>query len=471
VAAGQSVVIAGQTATPLDGHHRFRRSKWLLHLPALAVGLLHRDGRPQRKHPDRTETANALLAAEQPEQAVDELHHGVFTSLQKNMTNGVLVNRLLYYISTQKINFSIYLDTMNDNQEPKSPQTKLRVGILCGGKSAEHEISLQSAKNVLQAIDKQRFEPVLIGIDKQGIWHINHNEDLLDEAVLTSQTNDTRGTLLPNDQALDVIFPVLHGPLGEDGATQGYLELINIPYVGSGVLGSAIGMDKDVMKRLLRDADIAITDFEVVTAADLDSLQADDVVKKLGLPLFVKPANMGSSVGVSKVDSADALKTAIQEALHFDLKVLIEKAVVGDEIECAVLGNTNPRASVIGRIIPKQGNFYSYKVKYIDEDGAALEIPANIPQELAERAQATALHTFKVLACEGMARVDMFARQDGTILVNEVNTIPGFTKISMYPKLWEASSLSYTELITQLITLALERFEARQKLQTNYQQT
>lgn len=366
----------------------------------------------------------------------------------------------------------------------QSSGRKLRVGILFGGKSAEHEVSLQSARNVLQAIDTSRFEPVLIGIDKTGAWHTGTDKKLLESDTLARlvDNNKDSATLLPSNAAhrlvalqdtfsqtaLDVVFPVLHGPMGEDGAVQGFLELVNIPYVGSGILGSSVGMDKEIMKRLLRDANIPVTDFVVITSADISKRQTQELIDRLGLPLFVKPANMGSSVGVSKVTSAEQLQTAVEEALRFDVKALAEKVIVGDEIECAVLGNSNPEASTIGRIIP-QADFYSYKAKYIDENGAVLEIPADIPAETAEKARDMAIQVFKALACEGMSRVDMFACKDGSVFVNEINTIPGFTQISMYPKLWEASGVSYTELITRLIHFAIERFERRQALQTSYE--
>jgi len=362
---------------------------------------------------------------------------------------------------------------------------KIRVGILFGGKSAEHEVSLQSARNVLQAMDAQQFEPVLIGIDKHGKWHAAPGRQALQDGDLARLLTDGKDAPTPrnaedNDQAqqlvttggasalttLDVVFPVLHGPLGEDGSMQGFLELAGIPYVGPGILGSAIGMDKDVMKRLLRDAGIPVTDF-VTLAARPATARAQELANQLGLPLFVKPANMGSSVGVSKVTSVADLPAAVAAALQFDTKVLVERAIIGDEIECAVLGNDAPEASVIGRVIPNDG-FYSYEAKYLDENGAVLEIPAKLPKAATENARRTAVETFKVLACEGMSRVDMFAQPDGTIVVNEINTIPGFTKISMYPKLWEATGVSYTELITRLINLAIERFERRQKLQTTY---
>lgn len=356
---------------------------------------------------------------------------------------------------------------------------KTRVGILFGGKSAEHEISIKSAINVHHALDLERFEPVLIYIDKQGKWkYLKAIEDLSSEAL--GESGDNRVILSmgetesPSDETadlrhrVDVIFPVLHGPLGEDGSVQGLLELLGVPYVGSGILGSAVGMDKEVMKRLLRDAGIAIARFEVVTSADLSQFNEQLTVKNLGMPLFVKPANMGSSVGVSKVTDAAELKDAIVQALKFDTKVLIEEAIQGTEIECAVLGNEHPEASTIGRIAPVSDDFYSYDAKYVNDHGADYEVPAAIPETALEAARATALASYKVLCCEGMTRVDMFMQPDCSIVLNEVNTIPGFTKISMYPKLWQASGIGYTELVSRLIELAQERFTARQNLQTTY---
>lgn len=364
---------------------------------------------------------------------------------------------------------------------------RIRVGILFGGKSAEHEVSLKSAESILQAIDTAQFEPILIGIDKTGRWHFDADvarkvspANRL-QAIAADASDGTTVALVPGAgdgslvavnksnaiSTLDVIFPVMHGPMGEDGTIQGLLELANIPYVGSGILGSAVGMDKDIMKRLLRDGGIAVADFEVVRTDNLSSEDVDRLVQRLGMPLFVKPANMGSSIGVSKVNSKEGLLPAITEALQFDAKVLVERTVIGDEIECAILGNDNPQASIVGRVIPNRG-FYSYEAKYIDENGAILEIPSDIAPDISEKARATAIEAFSVLGCEGMSRVDMFATKDGAIMVNEINTIPGFTKISMYPKLWEASGVPYTELITQLIRLAIEHFERRQKLQTTY---
>ena len=360
---------------------------------------------------------------------------------------------------------------------------KIRVAIIFGGKSAEHEVSLQSAKNVFEAIDREKYEPVLIGIDKAGRWLLNSSQGGLIDADhperISINTSQERITFAPesngeisgieNQQGngvVDVAFPILHGPMGEDGTVQGFLKLANIPFVGASVLGSAVGMDKDVMKRLLRDAGIPIGKF--LTLSDGEAIPGFLEVSSLfGAPFFVKPANMGSSVGVSKVHDAESYRIAVELAFSFDHKIMLEEFISGREIECAVLGNSNPIASVIGEIKPGH-EFYSYEAKYLDEKGAVLEIPAILPDGVADRAREIALRTFKVLAAEGLGRVDMFLKDNGEILVNEINTIPGFTKISMYPKLWEASGIAYPELIDRLIKLAIERFEKEKRLKTSY---
>lgn len=345
--------------------------------------------------------------------------------------------------------------------QSSAPTPKKHVAILFGGKSAEHDISVLSAHNIADALDRTKFDLTLIGIDRTGGWHA-----VVDTADLADVSPETRPDLSLLE-GIDVVFPVLHGPMGEDGTIQGLLELMDLPYVGPNVLGSAVGMDKDVMKRLLRDAGIMTAPFMTITAADRPHLDAKAVIQKLGLPLFVKPANMGSSIGVSQVASVGELAAAVDAALCFDVKVLIETAIVGSEIECAVLGNENPKASVIGRVI-SDNNFYSYDEKYDSTSTTVLEIPAKLPTAQSEKAQQTALETYRVLGCEGLTRVDMFAAANGDVVVNEVNTLPGFTSISMYPKLWEASGLGYTELITKLLELAMERSEMRAKLQTTY---
>jgi len=348
---------------------------------------------------------------------------------------------------------------------------KLRVAIVFGGQSAEHEISILSARNVLAALDRSRFEPVLIGIDKTGRWLSQDATRLLASARDPRLVRIESGTpaqvpspLSPPGAAaagrIDVVFPVLHGTLGEDGTMQGLFEVAGIPYVGAGVLGSAIGMDKDVTKRLLRDAGIPVADFRTLRRArfDADPQGACHELAALGLPLFTKPANAGSSVGIRRVTDAAGVVDAVRYAFQFDSKVVAEAAVMGREIELAVLGGQPPTVSVAGEIIVEHPDgFYSYDAKYLDEKGARLELPARIAPEIQARAQALALQAFDVLECEGMARVDLFLQADGSLLVNEINTIPGFTAISMYPKLWSLSGVSPTELVTRLIELALER--------------
>lgn len=361
---------------------------------------------------------------------------------------------------------------------------KLRVGVIFGGRSAEHEVSLQSAKNIVDALDRERFEPVLIGIDKEGRWHLNDASDYLlnqeNPALIALNRSNRELAVVPGkaEQQLvetgsrqlldhvDVIFPIVHGTQGEDGCLQGLLRMADIPFVGSDVLGSAICMDKDVSKRLLRDAGIAITPFVTLTRANAARTSFAEAQRKLGLPLFIKPANMGSSVGVSKVEDEAAYDEAVRLALAFDDKVLVESAVKGREIECAVLGNEQPIASGCGEIVVGSG-FYSYDSKYIDEDAAKVVVPADIPAEASERIRQLAVDAFLALECSGLARVDVFLTESGEVLINELNSLPGFTRISMYPKLWQAAGMTYSELVSRLIDLAIERHTARRNLQTN----
>ncbi|MDR0503057.1 MAG: D-alanine--D-alanine ligase [Treponema sp.] len=364
-----------------------------------------------------------------------------------------------------------------------------RIGILFGGKSAEHEISLLSAKNIFEAMDREKFEPVLIGIDKKGRWLINDADKYLlnaDNPSLVSLNPDGKPVVLRTENTgmlhaegagnigLDAVFPVLHGPFGEDGAIQGFLKLADIPYAGPAVLGSAVGMDKDAMKRLLRDAGIPIGKFLVLKSHEkplpFGEVQAAlSPVNESNSPFFIKPANMGSSVGISKVRNEAEYYAALKEAFLYDTKIIIEEFIPGREIECAVLGNEEPKASIPGEIIPAH-DFYSYEAKYLDEKGAALEIPAKLDEQTIRRVQELAIKVFKTLCCEGLARVDFFlggASGRRELIVNEINTMPGFTRISMYPKLWEASGIGYTELITRLIELAISRFEKERLLKTS----
>ncbi len=361
--------------------------------------------------------------------------------------------------------------------------SKIRVAVLFGGRSTEHEISLLSAQNIIKSMDPEKYEPVLIGIDKSGKWYYQqdsiqllHNKDpkkisLNDttvEILFSQNTDDHYITSVSKGDgrplaSIDVLFPVLHGTYGEDGALQGLAKIANLPCVGPGILGSAIGMDKEVMKRLLRDGGIPNAKWVTLRRRDLDSLDVDHIIDELGTELFVKPVNLGSSVGISHVKNRAGLKPAIHKAFEYDNKVIIEERVIGREIECAVLGNDHPIASTPGEVIPKDG-FYSYEAKYVDEQGAILEIPAKLTEDEVARIKEISIATFILLECSGMARVDMFLTKDGQIYINEINTIPGFTDISMYPTLWKISGLSNTELIDRLIQLAIEAHKLDSKL-------
>lgn len=354
---------------------------------------------------------------------------------------------------------------------------KLDIVLFFGGKSAEHEISLRSAQNVIDAIDKEKYHLHFIAIDKQGNWNTNsHLENELPPFPLSLDffkepvavvfnaespfMNLQTGKMIP----VDVCFPVLHGPYGEDGTIQGLFRSVQLPFVGADVLGSAVGMDKDVMKRLFRESGIAIGAFITAYRDDVPTYQ--QVVKKLGTPFYIKPANMGSSVGISKVQKEEDYTPALDEAFKYDLKIVIEENIEGMELECAVLGNRKAKASVVGRIIAYH-EFYTYSSKYLDDKGFKLEIPAAISEEKSEEIRALAVKVFEVLDTFGLGRVDVFLKKDGKVLVNEINTMPGFTSISMYPMLWKESGLSYGELIDRLIQLAIERGEDLSRLSTS----
>lgn len=363
---------------------------------------------------------------------------------------------------------------------------KIRVGVLFGGKSVEHEVSLISARNVINALDKDRFDVVLIGIDKEGTWHLHDAQHFLmhseNPKLIRLHGSVEKVAVVPRDTEkqlvslsgkalsapLDVVFPILHGPYGEDGTVQGLLKLAGIPFVGPGVLSSAIGMDKDVMKRLFQHAGLPTPRFLAFKRPQFSSLSFKTLARELGVPFFVKPANAGSSVGVSKVKKEEDFKEALADAAQYDDKLIFEEGVDAREIECAVLGNEEPQASLPGEVIPTH-EFYSYSAKYLDENGAHLKIPADIDEAKTKEVQELAVKAFRVLECEGMARVDFFLRKaDGKLLLNEINTIPGFTDISMYPKLWQISGLPYKKLLEKLIDLAIERKARENKLKVNY---
>lgn len=358
---------------------------------------------------------------------------------------------------------------------------KLRVGIVFGGKSAEHEVSLQSAKNIVEAIDKNKFDVVLLGIDKQGQWHVNDATNYLQNANdperISLNHSGINLAVVPGQQSnqliddsnakslgdIDVIFPIVHGTLGEDGSLQGMLRMANLPFVGSSVLGSAISMDKDVAKRLLRDAGLNVAPFVTLTRANRETFTFAAIKDLLGLPLFIKPANQGSSVGVSKVTSEAQYHDAVALAFSFDNKVVVEQGIVGREIECAVLGNDYPEASTCGEIVVNS-DFYSYDTKYIDDQAAQVVVPAALDAATNDKIRAIAIRAYQALECCGMSRVDVFLTKENDVIINEINTLPGFTNISMYPKLWQASGISYQDLITRLIELALERHQQESAL-------
>lgn len=366
---------------------------------------------------------------------------------------------------------------------------KIRVGIIFGGKSAEHEVSINSAKNVMRALDKSKYDVVPIGIDKAGNWLTRGDPlhaltggestltQLLDAGFQPVDEQTTGRELIPGTQAsslpdVDVIFPVLHGPFGEDGTVQGLLELADIPYVGAGVMASAVGMDKAAMKDMFRSHNLPTPKYVSIKRRDWATRPegvADQIAAEIGYPCFIKPANMGSSVGVHKVHADEELAAAMNDAAQYDRKILAEYAVPdAREIECSVLGNDQPIASVPGEVVPGH-EFYDYEAKYIDESSQLL-IPAPIEPAVANRVRELAVEAFLALDCAGMARVDfLLARKSNELFLSELNTIPGFTKISMYPKLWEASGISYGELVDRLIVLALERHADKHRLKTSYQ--
>src|ERR1700736_65153 len=357
---------------------------------------------------------------------------------------------------------------------------KLRVGVLFGGRSGEHEVSLASAASIIRGLDPQKYEAVPIGITKEGHWLIGAGaQKMLPEVLRTGQrvvmsADPTETALMPLDgsprgQKLDVVFPVIHGTFGEDGTMQGLLELAGLPFVGAGVLGSAIGMDKDVAKKLMQVAGIPVVPWIAVQRADWErdpKAIRRAVEKKFKYPVFVKPATLGSSVGMTKVHSRAELGPALDLAAEFAMKIMVERAVSAREIEVSVLGNHEPRASIPGEIVPHR-EFYDYAAKYLEE-GTQLLIPEKLQPAQVKKFQTVAVAAFRALELSGMARVDFFLeKKGGKIYLNEVNTIPGFTSISMYPKLWEASGIPFRELIDKLIDLALEQHA--EKARTKYQ--
>jgi D-alanine-D-alanine ligase len=355
---------------------------------------------------------------------------------------------------------------------------KLRVGVIYGGRSGEHEVSVVSAASIFKHLDRSRFQPVPIRIDKDGQWVLGEKEPTAISAGDVEASGPVGALQVAEPTAaisggIDVIFPILHGPYGEDGTVQGLLELANVPYVGAGVLGSALGMDKAVSKSVFAAHGLPIVPYLTVTAPQWQAAPRDitaRVAENLGYPAFVKPANLGSSVGISRAASEGELAPAVRTAFEYDRKIVIEAGVPNArEIECAVLGNDEPEASLPGEIVVTHSDgFYSYEAKYLDPSGATPRIPADLTPEMTQRVRSLSVDAFRALDLAGMARVDFFLDgRDGALYLNEVNTLPGFTAISMYPKMWEATGLSYPDLLTRLVTLAIERHEQKQRLRTS----
>jgi D-alanine-D-alanine ligase len=364
----------------------------------------------------------------------------------------------------------------------------MRVGVIFGGRSGEHEVSLRSAECIINAMDKSKYEIVPIGITREGRWLVSGNATaMLPEAVMSSNSHQdvaiigdptrqglTRldeGQRVLSSEPLDAVFPVLHGTYGEDGTIQGLLEMAGVPYVGCGVLASANGMDKVTMKQLFERAGLTVVEYEWFLRSSWED-DCEAVIKRvtqsLGFPVFVKPANLGSSVGISKADDAHQLRDAVNDAARYDRKIIVERAVSGREIEVSILGNEHPKASLPGEIIVGHA-FYDYEDKYID-NASRTDVPAKLPNNIIEQIQREGIRAFQSIDGSGLARVDFFV-EHGTsrVIINEINTMPGFTSISMYPKLWETSGIAYSELIDRLIDLALERHRDKSRNLTSYQ--
>lgn len=386
--------------------------------------------------------------------------------------------------------------------ENAKPQRKIRVGVIFGGRSGEHEVSLQSAKSVMAALNPDKYEVVPIGITREGRWLTGDAMAALADgrwltgdamAALTEASATTQpATLLPDPQSsalmrvelvetkpaslsavteLDVIFPVLHGPYGEDGTVQGLLELANLPYVGAGVVGSAVGMDKGIFKQVMVANGIPVLPWRLFLARTWDrqpQAVLDEVEARLSYPVFTKPANLGSSVGVSKCRNRKELAAGLAEAARYDRRIIVEQGINARELEVSVLGNDDPIASVVGEIRPRR-EFYDYIAKYVSDD-SELIIPAELEPSVADQVRDMAVRAYRAIDCAGLARIDLLMDKDsGHLYMNEINTIPGFTRISMFPKLWQAAGVSYSELLDRLVELALERHEEKEKLKKTYE--
>lgn len=353
--------------------------------------------------------------------------------------------------------------------------TKIKVAILYGGRSVEHGVSINSARNIAEYLDPSKYEPVLIGISNSGVWYLTTavSKDIESGKPLSFQLNPSRpGWLTPKGELItaDVVFPVLHGTDGEDGSIQGLLQAVSLPMVGTGVLGSAVSMSKLIAKRLLQHAGLPVTQFLAYTYAEKASINFEDVKAALGLPFMVKSASLGSSVGVSKVKSKADFQLAIDEAFRYDDQILIEEYISGREIECAILGNSPAQASLPGEIVISNNyEFYSFDAKYVDHEAVKIQVPAQLEPAASEKIREVSLKAYQALACEDFARVDLFLQANGNVFVNEINTIPGFTNSSMFPMMWKERGISFTDLITKLVELAITRNTRSGRVQRSFQ--
>jgi D-alanine-D-alanine ligase len=353
--------------------------------------------------------------------------------------------------------------------------SKTKVAILYGGRSVEHGVSINSARNIFEFIDKNKFEPYPIGISKKGVWYLTSSVDKEIEkgSALTLQLTPGNPTFHSQEGkkfTVDVVFPVLHGTDGEDGSIQGLLKAMELPMVGTGVLGSAMSMSKLVTKRLLKEAGVPVAKFRSIHFNQKDTLSFPECEAEFGLPFMVKAASLGSSVGISKVKSEADFVAAVDEAFRYDDSILIEQFIKGREIECAILGNYPPQASLPGEIIinPKY-EFYTFDAKYVDGEAVRIDVPAKLEPAIVERIRDLSIKTYQALHCEDFSRIDLFLSEDGKIFINEINTIPGFTNSSMYPMMWKERGISFTDLISKLVALCLERFERSKRIEREFQ--
>ncbi|MEO5979179.1 MAG: D-alanine--D-alanine ligase family protein [Chryseolinea sp.] len=353
---------------------------------------------------------------------------------------------------------------------------KKKVAILYGGRSVEHAVSVNSARNIFEFLDKKLFEPIAIGIAKDGEWFLTENvsRDIKKGTALGLVLNPGQAAFIRLDTGkrfrVDIVFPVLHGTDGEDGSIQGLLKAMDLPMVGTGVLGSSLSMNKIVAKRLLREAGLPVTDFLTFNYAEKEKISYNTIAKKLGVPFMVKSASLGSSVGVSKVKGKKDFKNAVDEAFKYDNEMLAEEYITGREIECALLGNTPVEASNPGEIvISKAYEFYTFDAKYVDPEAVRIDVPAKLPKTVIEKIRKISQRAFEALHCEDFSRIDLFLDKKGNVYINEINTIPGFTNSSMYPMMWKERGISFSDLITRLLNLAQERYNSGKRTEREFQ--